>query len=60
MKLNICTITKLINCLCGEYTDLHYEKIDILSKKTCIAENRMSIKNVEQLDQYDIIDIKDL
>jgi len=57
MQLNI---IKIINCLCGEYHDIHYDKIVKLSQNNYRIKNTMSIKNDEILDDYDIIDIKDL
>ena len=56
-------INKIVNCLCGEYSDIPYEKINKLSQNNCIIENTMRINNQALLDEYDIIhskDIKDL
>jgi len=60
MILNILSIQNIINCLCGEYNYLQYEKIDKLSKSNYIIENKMNIKNAVKIDDYDIIDAKDL
>jgi hypothetical protein len=49
-----------MNCLCGEYNYLQYEKINKLSQSDFIIENKMNIKNAEKIDDYDIIDAKDL
>jgi hypothetical protein len=49
-----------MNCLCGEYHYLQYEKIDKLSQSDFIIENKMNIKNAQKIDDYDIIDAKDL
>ena len=58
MQLNI---IKIINCLCGEYDDvIHYDKIVKLSQNNYPIKNTMSIKNGKIVDDYDIIDIKDL
>lgn len=60
MTLNILSIQNIMNCLCGEYHYLPYEKIDKLSQSDFIIENKMNIKNAQKIDDYDIIDAKDL
>lgn len=54
-------IIKIINCLCGEYDDvIHYDKIVKLSQNNYTIKNTMSVKNGDIVDDYAIIDIKDL
>ena len=60
MTLNILSMQNIMNCLCGEYNYFQYEKIDKLSQSNYIIENKMNIKNAEKIDDYDIIDSKDL
>lgn len=57
MILSICT-KKIVKCLCGEYSDIQYDKI--LKLQNNIVENKMNNKNAEIADDYDIIDRKDI
>jgi hypothetical protein len=59
MKFSI-LYRNLVNCLCGELNDFHYEKIEKLSKNNYCLENTMAINNVEFIYDYDIIDKKDI
>jgi hypothetical protein len=49
---------KIVNCLCGDYSDIQYDKILKLQNSNKI-ENTMIAKNL-LLDDYDIIDKKDI
>jgi hypothetical protein len=59
MKIDI-LYKNIVNCFCGDLQEFHYDAIAKLSQNSYCVKNTMSIKNGEILDDYDIIDIKDL